>query len=158
MAVLEKLSWLIMQIGLVLIVLSALHMIIVPVWAGIAVFAAALIMIYLGEGVKGLIELPALFSNMLSYMRLGAVGLASLGLAVVINENLAKPFLEKGGIFIVIALIIMVIGHVINIALGVLGPFLHGIRLHYVEFFSKFFHGGGQEYTPFGMKAQMGGE
>ncbi|MBI4153232.1 V-type ATP synthase subunit I [Candidatus Woesearchaeota archaeon] len=157
-AVLEKLSWLIMEAGLVLLVLSLTNMIVIPAWTGGVVFALSLVMLYLGEGVKGLIEVPALFSNILSYMRLGAVGLASVGLAAVINENLAKPFLEKGGIFVIVALIIMIVGHIINIGLGVLGPFLHGIRLHYVEFFSKFFHGGGQEYTPFGTKAQMGGE
>ncbi|MBI4153200.1 hypothetical protein HY497_01635, partial [Candidatus Woesearchaeota archaeon] len=157
-AVLEKLSWLIMEAGLVLLLLSLLDMIVIPAWAGGALFTISLVLIYLGEGVRGLIELPALFSNMLSYMRLGAVGLASVGLAAVINENLAKPFLEKGGLFIVVALFIMILGHIINITLGVLGPFLHGIRLHYVEFFSKFFHGGGKEYTPFGTKAQMGSE
>ena len=52
----------------------------------------------------------------------------------------------------------MVVGHAINIGLGVLGPFLHSIRLHYVEFFSKFFHGGGQEFKPFGYKLRMRGE
>src|SRR3989344_4588095 len=158
MAVLEKMSWIIMEAGLVLFVLSIMTIIMIPIWAGGAVFMLSLVMLYLGEGVRGLIELPALFSNMLSYMRLGAVGLASVGLAVVINENLAKPFLEKGGIFIVVALVIMTVGHIINIGLGVLGPFLHAVRLHYVEFFSKFFQGGGKEYTPFGTKAQMGGE
>jgi len=102
-----------------------------------------------GEGIQGIVELPSLFSNMLSYMRLGAVGLASVGLAVVVNEELAMPFIEKGGVFILIGILIMLLGHGINILLGVIGPFLHGVRLHYVEFFSKFFQGGGKEYTPF---------
>jgi V/A-type H+-transporting ATPase subunit I len=79
-------------------------------------------------------------------------------LAVVVNENLAKPFIEMGGFYIIIAIIVMIIGHTVNIGLGVLGPFLHAIRLHYVEFFSKFFHGGGQEYKPFGVKTAIGGE
>jgi V/A-type H+/Na+-transporting ATPase subunit I len=158
MAVLEKFSWFVMQAGLALTLLSITNTISLSKWIGIALFALAVVMLYLGEGPKGVIEIPALFSNMLSYMRLGAVGLASVGLAVVVNENLALPLIEKGGFNIVIAAIVMVLGHTINIALGVIGPFLHGIRLHYVEFFSKFFHGGGKEYTPFGKKAQMGGE
>ena len=115
-------------------------------------------MIYLGEGVQGLVELPAIFSNMLSYMRLGAVGLASVGLAVVINENLTLPFIEKGGIYTFFGILIFIIGHIINILLGLIGPFLHSLRLHYVEFFSKFYKGGGIQYVPFGAKNTMEGE
>ncbi len=116
---------------------------------GIVLSLIGFTLLAVGEGVQGLVEIPALASNMLSYMRLGAVGLASVGLAVVVNENLAMPFIEKGGIFIVIGILVMFIGHTINMMLGVIGPFLHGIRLHYVEFFSKFFQGGGVEYEPF---------
>ena len=109
-------------------------------------------MLYKGEGVQGIVELPSIFSNMLSYVRLGAVGLASVGLAVVVNEKLTLPYFEKGGWFIALGIFALVVGHVINIALGVIGPFLHSLRLHYVEFFSKFFKGGGVLYSPFGQK------
>jgi len=158
LAILEKVSWIVMQIGLVLFVLSKMNLIIIPWFVGAALLVLSVVMIYMGEGAKGIVEIPGLFSNMLSYMRLGALGLASVVLAVVINEGLAMPLMEKGGIFVVIALLIMIFGHGINIALGVIGPFLHGIRLHYVEFYSKFFKGGGIEYIPFGKKAQMEGE
>jgi len=149
-AFMAKISWMIMELGIILAVLGVMG-ILVPVMKLIGALIAVLgiVLLALGEGVQGVVEIPALFSNMLSYMRLGAVGLASVGLAVVVNENLAMPFFEKGGIFIFIAIIIMILGHGINILLGVIGPFLHGVRLHYVEFFSKFFHGGGEEYNPF---------
>lgn len=156
-AILEKASWFMMEAGLILLVLSLTQIIILHWFVGAVIIAVSFVMIYMGEGVKGLIEVPALFSNMLSYMRLGAVGLASVGLAAVINENLAKPFLERGGIFMAFALIVMIVGHAVNIGLGILGPFLHAVRLHYVEFFSKFFHGGGKEYNPFGYKKSVSG-
>jgi V/A-type H+-transporting ATPase subunit I len=153
LAVLEKLSWFVLQLGLALVVLSfagiGFHWVV-----GTVIAVGAVVMIALGEGFKGIIEIPGLFSNMLSYMRLGAVGLSSVVLATVINEHLAQPFFEKGGIFIVMGILIMIIGHAINIALGIIGPFLHGIRLHYVECFSKFFHGGGKDYRPFGHKIE----
>ena len=151
-AVLEKISWFVLQAGVVLLVMSFAGIGRVRLWVGIAVFLLACIMLFIGEGAKGIIEIPAIFSNMLSYVRLGAVGLASLGLAVVVNEQLALPMMAKGGVWIVLAILVMIIGHLINIALGVLGPFLHGIRLHYVAFFTKFFEGGGEEYEPFGFK------
>jgi V/A-type H+/Na+-transporting ATPase subunit I len=152
--ILAKLSWYVFEIGLTIIVLNLLGIIefIYGTYIGIALILISLVMIYKGEGVQGLVEIPAIFSNMLSYLRLGAVGLASVGLAVVVNEKLAIPFFEKGGLFIVVAILILILGHVINIALGIIGPFLHSIRLHYVEFFARFYKGGGKEYKPFGLK------
>lgn len=152
LAILEKLSWIVLEVGLAGVVLSLLGLIILQWWVGAAVALAGVVMLCFGEGVRGIIEILGLVTNMLSYMRLGAVGLASVGLAVVINEHLAQPFFEKGGVYVLIAIIVMVIGHAINLALGIIGPFLHGIRLHYVECFSKFFHGGGIQYNPFGVK------
>lgn len=152
----EKISWMIMEAGVILLVLSTQGMVAFSWLIGAIVLLLGVVGIYLGDGVQGLVELPAIFSNMLSYMRLGAVGLASVGLAVVVNENLALPMIEKGGVFIVIGMLIFLVGHVINIGLGVLGPFLHALRLHYVEFFTKFYRGGGVEYAPFGTNETKG--
>ena len=152
-----KLSWIIIEIGIILAVLSALGILIpLMTWIGVIIAVVGVTLLAVGEGVQGVVEIPALFSNMLSYMRLGAVGLASVGLAVVVNEKLALPMLDKGGFFIIIGILVMLIGHIINILLGIIGPFLHGIRLHYVEFFSKFYHGGGIPYEPFA--TQVGSE
>ncbi|PIN74287.1 hypothetical protein COV20_01570 [Candidatus Woesearchaeota archaeon CG10_big_fil_rev_8_21_14_0_10_45_16] len=144
-----KLSWMIIELGAILAVMSVLGMLSFSYWIGTIIAILGVVLLAKGEGIQGIVELPALISQTLSYMRLGAVGLASVGLAVVVNENLAMPFIERGGFYIIIAIIIMLFGHLINLLLGVIGPFLHGIRLHYVEFFSKFFHGGGVEYRPF---------
>ncbi len=152
-ALLAKGSWMMIELGAILSILSAIHLL-QPFMILVGIGVALLGLIFLGkeEGVQGLAEIPALISNTLSYMRLGAVGLAGVGLAIVINEKLGIPFIEKGGVFVVIGILIMLLGHAINILLGVIGPFLHGVRLHYVEFFSKFFHGGGEEFSPFSQK------
>ena len=148
-AFLAKLSWIGLEIGLILLAVDALGFAQIGVIPGAVISLVSVVMLYLGEGAKGLVELPSIFSNMLSYGRLFAVGLSSVSIALVVNEMAAKMF-EGGLIGIGIGIIILVIGHVLNIALGLIGPSLHSIRLHYVEFFSKFFHGGGAKYKPFG--------
>ncbi|MBI2572760.1 V-type ATP synthase subunit I [Candidatus Woesearchaeota archaeon] len=152
-----KISWIILEAGAILAVMSTLHMIPLHYLVGVGVAVIGVVLLAIGEGVQGIVEIPAIISQTLSYMRLGAVGLAGVGLAVVVNEKLALPFIDKGGIFIVIGIVIMLFGHLINLLLGVIGPFLHGVRLHYVEFFSKFYRGGGVAYEPFGKKNEKEG-
>lgn len=159
-AVYEKFSWILLQISAGVIgaayaapqVLAAVGLV-GPVgkYVGFGLLALTAYMLFKGEGVKGLIEMPAIFSNIFSYARLMALGLASVSLAVVINE-FVRDFWGQGGAMIAVAILVFVIGHTINIALGVLGPFLHSLRLTYVEFFSKFYEGGGKKFTPFGSK------
>jgi len=145
-AVYEKMSWILLQVAIAVGYF-------VNVWAGVALGVVSIIFLWLGEGVKGLIELPSIFSNILSYARLMALGVASVKLAEVINE-FAGEFFHQGGIGILWAVLLLIIGHLINIGLGIIGPFLHSLRLHYVEFFTKFFEGGGIAYSPFGQKEE----
>lgn len=150
-ALLEKASWFVLQAGVIMLALNMFGVVAIPSYISWTVFSIAVIMIYLGEGFKGIIELPAIFSNMLSYARLMAVGVASAGLAVVVND-FTKQFFIAGGPMIIAGVLIFMVGHTINIGLGLLGGFLHPIRLHYVEFFSKFLKGGAIGYKPFGHK------
>ncbi|MEK6942732.1 MAG: V-type ATP synthase subunit I [Nanoarchaeota archaeon] len=151
MAFYEKGSWILLQAGIALIVLEYLKIISIHPLVGISFLAVSIIMLYKGEGIKGIIELPSIFTNILSYSRLMAIGLSSVTLAVITND-MSKEFFHKGGFFILAGVLILVIGHAINILLGIIGGFLHSLRLHYVEFFSKFFHGGAKRYQPFGSK------
>ena len=95
--------------------------------------------------------MPALLSNILSYARLFAIGLASVQLALVVNM-LAGQVVGLGIIGYVLAAVIILLGHGLNLFLGLLGPFIQSLRLHYVEWFSKFFEGGGEPFKPFGNK------
>jgi V/A-type H+-transporting ATPase subunit I len=96
------------------------------------------------EGVIGPIELLSTFSNVLSYVRIMALGTASVMLAVVANELVGAV----GGVFV--GAILALLFHLVNFVLGVFSPTVHALRLHYVEFFGKFYSPGGLEYRPFG--------
>jgi V/A-type H+-transporting ATPase subunit I len=91
----------------------------------------------------GPLEVLSLLSNVLSYLRIAAIGLSSLYLAMVANElaGLAGNLL--------IGLIIASLFHALNLVLGTFSPTIQSLRLHYVEFFSKFYRGGGQPFRPF---------
>lgn len=88
------------------------------------------------------------FSDILSYSRLLALGLATTALAFAVNliaeiVSGSVPFI--GPIF---AVVILVIGHVFTLAVNTLGAFIHSARLQFVEFFGKFIAGTGREFSP----------
>ncbi|MBI2135994.1 V-type ATP synthase subunit I [Candidatus Woesearchaeota archaeon] len=148
-----KISWILLQIGSALLYLSYGMYLIPPIF-GFLTLGISVVLLYFGEGIRGLVELPSIFGNIMSYARLMALGLASVGLAVVVNEMAAEFFHEPSVLNVIVGILILVIGHVINIALGILGPFLHSLRLQYVEFFTKFYSGGGIAYRPFGAEKE----
>jgi V/A-type H+-transporting ATPase subunit I len=112
-------------------------------------FLAGIAMLLMGEGLIGVLEIPTLMSNVLSYTRLLAVGLSSVGIAFAVNAIVAM-LAGAGIIGLIGAAIVFFIGHSVNLVLGVIAPGLHALRLHYVEFFTKFYKGGGKIYDPFG--------
>ncbi len=93
-------------------------------------------------------------SDILSYARLYGLMLSGAQIASIVSVQLAKPMLSSpGGVVGVIAcVLILLLGHAFNIAMGLLGAFVHDARLQYVEFFSRFYEGDGELFTPFGMK------
>jgi V/A-type H+-transporting ATPase subunit I len=89
------------------------------------------------------IEILGTVGNILSYLRLAAIGLSSVYLAKVTND------LAGSSGNLIIGFIIAALGHSLNIALGILSPTIQSLRLHYVEFFGKFYEAGGAGYRPF---------
>jgi V/A-type H+-transporting ATPase subunit I len=125
------------------------------------IIVVSIVMMVMGpEGPMGLAHVPFYVTNLISYLRLLAIGLASVGLAYAANQlafQVAMPMLSGGAesptlIATVVGVVILVVVHFINMLLGILSPFMHPLRLHYVEMFTKFYsaHGGGVEYSPFG--------
>ncbi|WP_129598819.1 V-type ATP synthase subunit I [Methanohalophilus profundi] len=147
-AMLEKGSWIVVEIGIVLAILGYVGYL--PIAVGAAIFVIGFIMLIKGEGIKGPIELPSLLSNSLSYTRLIAVGLSSIYIASTVNLIAFEMIWPQGGIAAVFAILVFIFGHALNTVLSIIAPGLHALRLQYVEFFTKFYEGGGKEYSPFG--------
>ena len=103
-----------------------------------------------GEGIVGLLEFPTVFSNVISYARIGAIGLSDYGLAFTVNYISLKMLVPMGPVGIIAAIFIMLIGHLTVFTLGIIGTGINSLRLQYVEFFTKFVQGGGTLYDPFG--------
>jgi V/A-type H+-transporting ATPase subunit I len=96
------------------------------------------------EGLVAPIELLATLGNILSYARIMALGVASVMLAVVANKMVGA--IGSVAVGILFALLF----HLVNFVIAVFSPTIHALRLHYVEFFGKFYSPGGVRYQPFG--------
>lgn len=94
------------------------------------------------------------FGDVLSYSRLMALGLATAFLSVVINQMAGLALGIPYGIGIIAFVLILVFGHTFNLVINCLSAFVHTLRLQYLEFFSKFFVGGGEPFRPFAENRQ----
>ncbi|MFQ5735311.1 MAG: V-type ATP synthase subunit I [Thermodesulfobacteriota bacterium] len=110
---------------------------------GAAALIASFITLTVMEGILGPLEFVKAIGNIVSYLRIMAVGMASVVMALVANrigglsDNMVIGIIAAGSI------------HTLNLALSVLSPSIQSMRLQYVEFFSKFYEGGGRKYQPF---------
>jgi V/A-type H+-transporting ATPase subunit I len=116
----------------------------------IAILILTPLLLFAG-GLLAPLELMKSIGNMISYVRIMAIGLTSVLLAFMANHI--------GGITgnVVIGIVVAGMLHLLNIILGVFSPTIHALRLHYVEFFSKFLEQGGREFAPL-KKGDRGGE
>jgi len=93
--------------------------------------------------------LTSYFGDVLSYARLLALGLATSAIALAINGIAQMVSGLPHYIGVIAAVLVLVFGHTFNILVNILGAFVHSARLQYLEFFNKFFTGGGREFRPF---------
>lgn len=114
-----------------------------PLLLTVVIFIPVLV---LTGGVMAPLELLKNVGNIISYVRIMAVGLTSVLLAVVANYMAGRIGSVWAGI------LVSVILHLFNLVLGVFAPTIHSLRLHYVEFLTKFMEPGGKKFTPLGGK------
>lgn len=164
---LDNVPWLLMFLVLIAFVIAQVDILpeaaaslIKSTWTMFAIGAAILISITkarLGKGIvdmllKGVLALYGgvnYFSDVLSYSRLLALGLATSALGFSVNLIADIVGGEGLGIGTVFAVLVLLAGHTLNITLSTLGAFIHSSRLQYVEFFGKFLTGTGKPLVPF---------
>lgn len=118
-------------------------------------------------GLYAVYGMSSFLGDILSYTRLAALGLSSSLVGMVFNQLAglvaggAGGLFERGGAAIVPGVVVFLlgslvfaVGHVFNVVINLLGAFVHPARLQFVEFFSKFYQGGGRAYRPFGYRTR----
>jgi V/A-type H+/Na+-transporting ATPase subunit I len=151
--------------GIWFIFLNGLIMLMLPELAGagrwLAIGGAAGLILTQGRTQQGIVKkfmsgllslynITGYLSDVLSYSRLLALGLATGVIASAINS---MGGMVAGGIFgTAVMAAILIGGHLFNIVISTLGSYVHTSRLQYIEFFGKFFEGGGKSFSPFNAK------
>ena len=159
-AAFDQLNWIVLLNSIVLFASGVTGVIpsgVGKVFGYLALLAAATIFLFshreggigarLGMGFYNVFSSIFYLGDVLSYLRLMALGMVGAGLAMAINV-IAQV---AGGIPLVgpiVAVLIFVGGHVFNLILAILSAFVHTLRLQYVEFFPKFLASGGREFIP----------
>lgn len=101
------------------------------------------------KGLLGLYDVVNFLSDLMSYSRIMALGLSSAIIAMVVN--MLATMVGSTAIGMIFLPVVLIVGHVINIALNLLGTFVHTSRLQYIEFFGKFYIDGGRQFKPLAM-------
>lgn len=104
------------------------------------------------KGLYGLYNVTGYLSDILSYSRLLALGLATGVIATVFNKMGSMLGNTIPGVIVFI--LVFVVGHLLNIGINLLGAYVHTNRLQFVEFFGKFYEGGGRKFAPFEIKTK----
>lgn len=138
----DRLVWWMLQIGIALIYFG------VPKIIWEAELAVTLLLIVVTAGPLGILGITGFMGDVISYSRLFALALSTAGIAMTFNL-LANMLYGIPYIGIFVAALMFIVGHMFSFAMNGLGAFVHSIRLQFVEFFGKFYEGGGDKFEPF---------
>ncbi|MDO4289443.1 MAG: V-type ATP synthase subunit I [Eubacterium sp.] len=156
-AIFDQVSWMLLITGAGLMFLAPTR----TVGIGLAVVGAVIILFTAGRdkpsivgkvtgGVMGLYNVTSYLSDILSYSRILALSLATGVIAMVMN--LLAGMVQVNIVGFILSLLIYFIGHVFNISMSLLSAYVHDSRLQYIEFFNKFYDGGGYEFKPLAIR------
>lgn len=155
-AIFDQLTWIVIITGCGLMFLGGTF---TMIGGGMAAFGALVILLTGGRkakgfgkitgGLLGLYSITGFLSDILSYSRILALALSS-GVVGMVMNLLAGMVRGEGfnPIMFLLSLIVYFIGHAFNIAMSLLSAYVHDSRLQYIEFFGKFYEGGGQPFKP----------
>lgn len=116
--------------------------------AGFAVLLFAVVLLVIRQSFMGLMEITKFLGAWFSYARLLALCLATAGIALGVNIMAEK--LSSLGLFgPVLFVLMLLVGHSFNFVMNVLGSSIHSVRLHYIEFFSRFYEGDGEPFVAY---------
>lgn len=155
---LDDFPWVYFIASLMLFILGQVK--VIPTQVGLYILYSGIAMIALTQGrsqkniflkiptgIFKLYDTIGYLSDTLSYSRLLALGLATAIIGLVVNM-IANLFKGVPVIGFILFILILIGGHTFNLAINLLGAFIHSARLQYVEFFTKFLEGGGRRFTP----------
>ncbi len=108
----------------------------------------------LGGGAWALYNVAGLFGDVMSYARIFGLGMSSGIIAMVVNQMAMGMLGPRPGLGWIFAPILLVAGHTFNFAMAIIGSLVHSARLNFLEYYGKFFDGGGKAYAPFGAQKQ----
>jgi V/A-type H+-transporting ATPase subunit I len=111
------------------------------------ILAGAVIGIVVMHGPLGLLGISGLMGDMISFSRLFALSLSTAGIALAVNL-LANLVSEVPFVGLILAFLIFLMGHTFGFVMNSIGSFVHSLRLQFVEFFGRFYEGGGDKFTP----------
>ncbi len=156
-AILENVSWYFAQIGGGILIGKFFQWFTISDTVNtVGIVCAGIGALMIAYDKKGLsfFEFTGFLGDWLSYARILALALATSGIAMTVNI-VAKMVYGFPIMGIILAVIVFIGGQLFNFVLEALGSFVHSLRLHYVEFFSKFYESGGKEFTPFKMERKL---
>ena len=104
---------------------------------------------WLLDSLQGLTNVTKIFGDVLSYLRLFALGLASASLALTFNDLARQVANDLPGLGLLFSILILLVGHVLNLLLSVMSGVVHGLRLNFIEFYNWALLGEGYPFRPF---------